>query len=113
MLIFDSVRDEILIDSYKNFLTVNEKKLLINALNGIFLNHDETQELWDALTESNIRSKPNRENIKMLALKAAKYEFVQKPFFVFKSIQKGLDNVWKFTDPVEMDVFFASFKPTT
>ena len=113
MLIFESVRDETLIESYKNFLTVNERNLLLSALNGTFLNQNETQELWDALTESNIRSKPNRDNIKMLTLKAAKYEFIQKPFFVFKSIQQGLKNVWNFKNTDEMDMFFASFKPTS
>ena len=52
MLIFESVRDETLIESYKNFLTVNERNLLISALSGTSLNQNDTQELWDALTES-------------------------------------------------------------
>jgi len=112
MLLFDQIRDEVLITSFTNFLMKNEREILLKALRGNDLTDSESNEIWVALGESNIRAKPKAENIRPLVLKAAKCEFVQKPFFILKSIQRSLKNVWSFESPDDMDAFYATSKPT-
>ena len=112
MLMFDQIRDEVLVSSFTNFLMKNERELLLKSLRGNDLTDDESHELWNALNESNIRAKPKAENIRQLVLKAAKCEFVQKPFFLLKSIQQSLKNVWNFESPDDMDTFYATSSPT-
>jgi len=76
------------------------------------LTRSETTELWDALTESKIRAKPSLGNIRALTLKAARYEFIQKPHFISKNIQQGITDYWKFKSANEVDAYFNRFKPT-
>ncbi|XP_066926387.1 uncharacterized protein [Clytia hemisphaerica] len=114
MLLFDHVRDTTLIESYQNFLMVNESKILVKCLRGNDLNQEETDDLWAALNESNIRAKPKKENIHALVIKAAKYEFIQKHFYIMKGIQKVIKetNALNFGLIDDMDAFYASAMPT-
>jgi len=112
-LLFETVREQTLIESYFSFLqSSSERSLLLKAFNGTELTRSETTELWDALTESKIRAKPSLGNIRALTLKAARYEFIQKPHFISKNIQQGITDYWKFKSANEVDAYFNRFKPT-
>ena len=62
--------------------------------------------------DCNITQIPTVTNIEEISLMAAKYVFVQRPFFVLSEIRKGTWPFWNGFTVTDIDVLWNSHQPT-
>ena len=111
-LLTNEVRQSTLLESFKSFIRKSERHSLEKLLSKKALSEEETNNLWEMFTDCNITQIPTVTNIEKISLMAAKYGFIQRPFFVLSKIRKGMGSFWNGFTATDIDVLWNSHRPT-
>jgi hypothetical protein len=110
------VRDEIFLNSFKNYLSPSDEELINNVLNDNDIPEDR-DELHDFLERFNCRTVIKRENIAKVLLEIARQEHIQKPHLMAAAwqpiFQKNLKLHLPFQPIPAIERFYETIKPTT
>ena len=112
-LLKGEVRNGTLIQSFKSYVQKNERESLERALKGGAVTEEETNSFWEMFIDCNVTIVPTTGNIREITLTAAKFVFVQKPFFALSKISKGLGSFWDEFSVSQNDLLWNLYKPTT
>lgn len=78
----DKVPEDILLQSFKKYITKDEEEVISEALEGNVGDCTDASELLDVLDRLGCRKLPTQENVRSLILEVAHKEIVQKAQYV-------------------------------
>ena len=108
--IFDSVSDEILLDSFLMLLPVKERDSVLSGLNGT--GRFPLEEILDILDDFKESTMPTPENFRSLLIKVAKSELVTKPYLPLLKLREGMGEFWNGLRREELDAIYHMCNPT-
>ena len=113
-LLFNKVDDDVLLDSFKEFLPVNEGITLTKAMNANETEFESVKdEVIDILSDYQITKMPATANIREVVKDAASYALVQSPQFALLQIRKGMGFFWDEFTKDDICALYARLTPTS
>ena len=99
-----------MLDSFKNYVSIDERDTLINALESF----EESDELLELLSAYHCYKKPKKENIDEIFVELAHQEIVQKPRYVSNCITEEFskNRPKEFSSIDSLDMLYQQLKPT-
>ena len=111
-VVTDSVRDSVLLDSFKNFVLPKEKDVIEKLSRGENIGEEDKGSLFEVFADSGVLKMPSQNNIQELVCDAARKVYVQKPYFTVITLRKGLGTFWENLCSQDIDHLWERYKPT-
>ena len=106
-----AVSEDLLLQSFMNFVSESEKKLIQSCLDGQVDPFDE--ELCDFLSTFDCKKVVNATNIKGILMELAHKELIQKPQFVAECWKSVIPWLWQcFPQKENLDNLYEKLRPT-
>ena len=110
LVVTDSVRDSVLLDSFKNFVLPKEKNVIEKLLRGENIGEEDKGPLFEVFADRGVSKMPSQNNFQELACDAARKVFAEKPYFTVITLRKGLlcsqdiDHLWERYKPTNKNI---------
>ena len=110
-LLYKTVRDKVLLESFYKYLGRNEATLFRRFIAQEEMSKVEINVVWDLLSDCTCTSIPSYKNIYDLTSQAAKHVFIEKPCFILMNIKLGLGDFWENISTATTDTLWNIYTP--
>ena len=110
-VVTDSVRDSVLLDSFKDFVLLKEKDVIEKLLRGENIGEEDKGSLFEVFADSGVLKMTSQNNAQELVCDAARKYFEQKRYFTVLTLRKELGTFWENLCSQDIDHLWERYKP--